>query len=290
MKTINLRVPQGVGDIFWIYQKFSPYFDKINFHIGKVPSNDNKIATRAVGFLNLLPKTGSVQNCDMSDKEYANMIEVDYKMQDILSAYENGVTTFTYACNKPLEQGIRIEKIDEGHKIEKKVNIKSDYAPLKYQENTYVCVYISGSEKNNHALKVNQWGYNNWTKFIRLFYKKYSLKNPIIFVGASYDKESMDAMQKKLKEVSIQSHIYCDSFPGNVMHIIKHSICFIGYQSGLNILADNIDVPQVMMYFPFLEKMQYAWAKEENIARNIYNSCMFNQKPETVIDNLKLKL
>jgi ADP-heptose:LPS heptosyltransferase len=290
MKIINLKVPQGVGDIFWIYQKFAPYFDKINFHIGRVPCNDNKIATRAISFLKLLPKTGDVQNCAMSDKEYTKMIETEYKIEKILADYEKGIDTFLYACNKPLEKGTRIEKIDENHLIEKNVEIKCDYAPLKYNEKKYVCVYISGTEKNNHSLKVNEWGFENWVKFIRLFYAKYSLKCPIIFVGASYDKETMNMMENKLKAFSIQSHSYCDSFAGNVTYIIKNSICFIGFQSGLNILADNLDTKQIMMYFPFLEKMQYAWAKQENIDNNTYNSCMFNQKPEDVVSKLKLVL
>jgi hypothetical protein len=30
-KTITIRRVQGVGDVFWVYQKLSPLFDVINF-------------------------------------------------------------------------------------------------------------------------------------------------------------------------------------------------------------------------------------------------------------------
>lgn len=69
----------------------------------------------------------------------------------------------------------------------------------------------------------------------------------------------------------------------NIIYVIKNAQYFVGYQSGLSILADNYNIPQTMLYFNFLGDVMYSWPKNENIKNNIYNSFKF----EDNIDYMK---
>ena len=74
--------------------------------------------------------------------------------------------------------------------------------------------------------------------------------------------------------------------PAQACHVIQHARAFIGYQSGLSILADNFDTPQVMLYFDILERLMYAWPKPGNIANRSYRPFLFAQTPTEVAAQL----
>lgn len=289
MNTINLDVPQGVGDIFWVYQKFSPYFDKINFNICQLAHHDPVISQRSLKWVKLFPKTGEVLYKNIPEQEYCDLIGGIFQQKDILKTARPDIS-FKYSCNKHLENGVRIEKIDEELLIEKTVELQINSAPLKFKEGSYICVYVSGGEKAWHRNQINGWGYSNWISFIKKIYNKYNFNFPIIFVGASYDREAIESVQKALIDYKIECCFYCDSYPANVLYIIKNSKLFVGYQSGLSILADNMDVKQIMMYFPVIKNMMYAWPKKENIDNKIYNCATFDQTPNEVVANLPDKI
>jgi hypothetical protein len=67
-----------------------------------------------------------------------------------------------------------------------------------------------------------------------------------------------------------------------VVDILQRSEFFIGYQSGLNILADNLDTPQMMLYFDNLKPMLYTWCKKENIKTKFF-ATVFSQTPKDAI-------
>jgi ADP-heptose:LPS heptosyltransferase len=77
-------------------------------------------------------------------------------------------------------------------------------------------------------------------------------------------------------------------WPIKLLYVLKNSKFFIGYQSGLNVLADNLNVPQLMLYLPFLEKMLYSWPKKQNIESGIYNAAIFKQNINEIIKNIKM--
>ena len=290
MKSVVLNVCQGVGDIFWVYQKFAPYFDKIHFNVCQIPGQDDTIQNRAEPFLRLLPKTGTVGLKRVSAKEYDKLAADRFSMRKILDEYAAGEIIFDYACNKPLEEGIRIEEIDPGLLVEETANIKVAEAPIAYPPGSYVAVYVSGAVKQNHPLKLGAWPPVKWAEFVKALCDDFNFRKPIILVGASYDKDAIQETQNLLKKMKFETTSYIDSWAANVLYIIKNSVLFIGYQSGLNILADNMDVPQVMMYFPFLERMQRAWAKKRNLENGIHNPALFTQPIPDILNSLeKLK-
>lgn len=290
MKTITLNVCQGVGDIFWVYQKFAPHVDQINFCISMVPGGTAKVQTRAVEFLKLLPKTNKVTTKVVTDNDYFKLAHGDFSLPDILAKFEQGERgSFDYGCNNLLEQGVRLEAIDPNFAIEETVAMRSEPIDLNFQPGDYVTVYISGSTADTGAAQFHKlWTVNQWHEFVTLFYQKYQLTYPIVLIGASYDQGPSSELEEKLKASGHQTQLVIDSSPAQVVHILKGTVCFINYQSGLSILADNLDVAQVMMYFPMLEKMQYAWCKRKNIENGAFNANLFNRTPQEVVDGLKL--
>lgn len=289
MKRIKLNVCQGVGDIFWVYQKFAPYYDKIDFSITVLEGAGLKTQTRAIPFLELLPKIGTITADQKPLEHYTKLATGIFSMKNIMEEHnQNPDVFYDYACNKQLEDGIRIENIDPDLPIEEKTNFLSVPCPLPFNLKEYITLYVSGGTLNEGASKYHKlWSIQTWTVLIKLLYKKYRAKNPIILIGASYDEEVLLKIQTILHAFNIKTQVYIDSWSANVIYILQNSKLFIGFQSGLNILADNLDVQQIMMYFPTLEKMMPAWCKKQNF-KTLYHPFMFTQFPIEIVRDLKI--
>lgn len=283
---ITLNVPQGVGDIFWIYQKFSPICTGINFNI--LATSMDKVQQRSRDWLTLLPKVKAVEMKVVPGDDYHAVIGRNYAMKDVIPILEQGKDA-DYGCNKPLEEGIRIEDIDPEFVVETPVDVRADECPLAFDK--FLAVYVSGSTKSHDAAKLHLWGTTVWAKFIAGFREKYPAANlPVIIIGASYDAVVARTVSDILNKVyEIKNHVYIDSHPGNVAYILKRATAFLSYQSGLSIIADNFNTPQVMMYFPFLKKMMYSWCRKDNIDR-VFNAELFTTPPINVLQGLKLEL
>lgn len=289
VKSITLNVCQGVGDIFWVYQKFAPHFDEINFCITHVSSGAKKIQHRANNFLRLLPKIKNISFRVVSSQIYDKLASSRFSMKEIMEKYQEGERIFDYACNYPLEQGIRIEEIDSNYKIEESTNIVSENYPLQFNSKEYVVVYVSGTTMQTDVVeKLKLWNPKKWAEFVDGFCKKYNMKKNIVFIGASYDLEASNTTCEFLSELKYKTSIVIDSNPANVINILKNSQSFIGYQSGLNIIADNLDVKQVMIYFPYLKNMLYTWCKKKNIGNTFFAST-FDKNIEDVLNEINLE-
>lgn len=295
MKTITLNVCQGVGDIFWVYQKFAPHVDAINFNISHVGTDVNmlKIQNRSTEFLKLLPKVKEIKSIVLSSPDYEKLAHGRYPMTEIMTRFNNGdLGPFNYGCNGPLDSGVRIEDIDPDYRIEESVPIRTEYCPLAFNPGEYVCLYISGSTQYPEVVKMcSLWTVPVWLEFVMGFYRKYNLNNaPIIMIGASYDQKILLEMETVLKRSGFRTTVYIDSWSANIIYILKHCIYFLGYQSGLGVLADNIDAKQLMMYFPFLEPLSYSWCKKKNRDDGTFNAATFNKTPLQVLEGLKFKM
>jgi ADP-heptose:LPS heptosyltransferase len=291
-RSITLNVCQGVGDIFWVYQKFAPHFDEINFCISQIPDGVIKLQTRAVDFLRLLPKVNDVTSQIVSSDQYLHIANGRWSMKQIIDDYNNkGIKKFDYACNNHLENGIRLEEIDPEYEIEETVDMKSQYLPMPCQQKKYLTVYVSGGTLVPEVAKYNHlWDLPKWKNFIQRFCDKYNLDMPIVLIGASYDQQAVTQLSDMLKQTGMKTYSYIDALASNVAYILKNSFAYIGYQSGLNIIADNYDVKQAMMYFPSLRSMMYAWCKKRNKENGIFYADTFDKSPDKVIDDMVLDL
>jgi ADP-heptose:LPS heptosyltransferase len=290
-RSITLNVCQGVGDIFWVYQKFAPHFDRIHFCITHVNSGLDKVQNRAVDFLKTLPKVGIVSSRLVPPEEYQKLIASRYIMRDIMACYERGQRVFDYSCNMPLENGVRLEDIDPDYPIESNVEVNCQYLPMSVEPNNYVTVYISGATLITEAVNRHQlWSIETWFLFVKAIYQKYELKLPLVIIGASYDELAANRLCSMFKEGGFSATTCIDALAANVNYVLKNSYLLVAYQSGLSILADNFNVKQVMIYFPYLNPMLYTWCKRQHAEDGTFNAETFDKNPQQIIENLRLRL
>lgn len=277
MREITLHVPQGVGDCFWPYQKFYPYFDQINFHIGV--GSQHPLESRAMPFMLTWPKVGKVDLVRQGMEAYAR-----YPMRPILSQYcsDQGVSApIPYACNAPLEQGIRIEDIDPG--FPPAFGIPLTMAEMELPPE-FVTLYVSGSKGPGI------WSDLDWVQCMIQLYARYSWTYsglPIRMIGAGYDVGTVNHITGVLQAMGFRALSFIDLPAANVNYLLSRTKFFVGYQSGLNVLADNLGTPQLMMYFIHLDRMRYTWCQPGHVEKRIFNAFLFSQSPAAVVSALE---
>jgi ADP-heptose:LPS heptosyltransferase len=249
--SISVEVPCGVGDIWWTYQKLSPYCKKLNLRILIV---DNGITQkRAEPWLRCLPKIGKIDYRMVSSPYYDEVAGTQYKVQDIL---DHPNEWLPYALNKPLEQGMRIDDIDQGYEVAWDFKLKSKAIG---EHDDYVLFYTSGNKPDY------TWDCMKWAELLRMV----PIDTPIAMMGASYDQGVLEQVQQCIPN---QSQLYIDVEPAYVVTLIREARCYLGYQSGLNVVAEHQHTPQLMVYFPYLMPMLYTWCRMESIKDTYYAS------------------
>jgi hypothetical protein len=274
---ITLDVPQGIGDIFWIYQKFAPYFDKINFNILTIA--DDAVQHRSGEFVKLLPQVGKSCFKKVSEADYHRVAGLKPDIKGIFDLYQKGRFAFEYSANRWLESGTRLDEIDLEYPIDICVPIRTDCCPTPYGR--YLTAFVSGTNRSRTDL----WNTDQWHKLVKGIYDRFNL--PIILVGAGYDKNVLSEIGDRLTRQGVHNTVYIDSYISNICYIIRNSVFFVGFQSGLSCVADNFNVRQLMMYFPCLAPMTTSWVKRTNINNRVFQADYFSSSPEKVLCELK---
>lgn len=289
MKRITLNVCQGVGDIFWVYQKFAPYFDIIDFNILITDSGDAR-QSRSLAIIKSLPNVGIVNGKMVTPAVYKEIANNVYPMEEIFQQYEYGQMEFEYCCNRPLEEGTRIEDIDPKYPIEEIVPL-----PIKEYKlpggadwsSGYICFYVSGDTRDLVARKnLEIWDLVTWAQLLEGMFLKLKAIYPVAILGASIDTDVVLNMETVLKSRNFDVGHFIDLEPGHLFDLMKKSKYFVGYQSGLSILADNLDIPQLMIYFQSFKKMKYTWAKKKNLEKKIFQAGLFSDTIKEIVDQL----
>lgn len=282
VKEVSLTVVQGLGDIFWIYQKMAPYFDRINFNIMII--GENIVDRRSIEWLRLFPKTGTISTTLVAADHYVQVVKTKITMSEVLDKWRKGQTPIEYACNQWLEEGVQLEDIDPQYQIERDIQLKSESFDLPYPE--YVTLYLSAIHRYEDTFTSGVWSVASWADFVAKVYKRLDIDLPIVVLGAEFDREAVVLAVEKLNERGFKATAMIQYPAAKVVHIIKSSSLFIGFQSGLNILADNYDVKQVMIYLPVICKMKATWVKPKNVAKKIFNFGYFNENQDTIVDRI----
>lgn len=326
MKKLLIHTMPGIGDNIWVYQKLFNYFDKFVFHVREVVGNPyvKPDATRSFELLKQLPKVENVVYFKQKDAPHLIVEDKYYSVQELIDAHKKDPNQiYTYSCNKPLELGIRIENIDHQHKILEKINLPtSNDLPHELKNISYWTMYISdGSfyipqaldvKKNN---KKNEWFIaNNFNKlcfgeirknnqiweigeWVALFetLQKY-LYVPCVLIGAKYDEKAIKAFCDRVNPFYKNNnllHVKVNMPIKMTNNVIKNSKYFLGFQSGLNVIADQFNVPQGMIYINRLSHMIYSWPNKNNIITEKYKPVVFKdgfRKSEVIFINQLKKL
>ena len=269
-KAISINTVQGIGDIFWCYQKLAPYFDTINLRILCV--DNGPIQQRAKEFCTMLPKVGTVEYACVPHQVYNKLAAGSYSLAHVLQA--NG-TRVDYAVNAPLEKGVRLRDIDAGSNLEEFVDLG---LPVHVPREDFLCLFVAGS-KNSRVWKPEQWVSAAVKLSARIG------NQAIALIGANWDKNIQAHISMALRRQGFTVANYVGQLGlADSVDVIRRARFFLGYQSGLNVIADNYDVPQLMVYFQHLEPMMYTWPKPANVGTR-FHAGTFAQ-PDGLVDSV----
>ena len=276
---ITLNVPQGIGDVWWIYQKFSPYAERINFNV--FITHNNRVQERAVEWLKLLPKVQNVGTIIASGRHITDFVKMKPHIGEVLNRWARTEYEVEYCCNKWLEDGVRLDAIDPDWEIEWNIDIKrSRFEDLEISQGYTVLFMCKGTKEAKDT-----WSLHDWERFCCLFLGD----RKVIIIGAVYDDGIANNMRDRLIRNGFDAPTYfVGRSPKDVISLIEHASLFIGFQSGLNVIADNFNVPQLMMYFEYLEAMKTTWVHPDHVD-TIFVPALFSESPEEVAKRLTRK-
>ena len=285
MTEITLNVPQGIGDNFWIYQKFAPHVDRINFMIEQFEGPNSQGQNRSVDFLRLLPKVGQVGKLFVTGHRYGRTAGYRFPMKGVLERAKRGHPSCDYSCNYPLEQGVRIEEIDPEYAVQETVPLPDTRVDLP---GDYLVVFVACAATFDQPEKVyGHWPVAKWVDLVTLLYERRGLSWPVVVIGASWDEKAAQMFSAGIRAAGLRTILFIQRPAREVVHILRGARFFVGHQSGLNILADNLDVPQLMVYTRWLDKMQYAWCKRAHAGDGTFNAALFPQTPDEIVERLR---
>ena len=266
-RTITVNTVQGIGDIFWVYQKLAPYVDTINWRIWVV--SDSPVQYRSREFLSLLPKTGTVKFPLVELAKYHELARTSHPLQEVLKH-----DAVNYAVNYALEQGNDFYTMDYSYTPLARVELRCG-SPRPIDD--VLCLFVSGSRLDY------VWSTEQWASHTDYLLRVLGLST-VVVIGADWDQWAANEVSVYLQRMGHNVVNYCKQLNlAETIKVIRSSYFFFGYQSGLGVLAENYNVPQLMVYFPFLRNMMYTWAKPDS-RHSRYHAMTFDEAdPETNI-------
>jgi hypothetical protein len=272
---VTLNTVQGIGDIFWVYQKVAPYVDFINLRI-MCTDDKNVIQRRSKEFCSMLPKVASVEFTKVRQADYARVCNGRYAIRSVI---ERNRSVVEYAVNKPLEEGVNLADIDPGSKLERFVDLHN--VPIDAPQEDYLCVFVAGAKAGT------VWPWHRWMLLIRQVARKLGTNN-VTLIGAAWDAVVNTPMADALRKsgFKVDNRVNGAGLAATV-DLIRRSRYFLGYQSGLNVLAENYNVPQFMVYFDKLRPMMYTWIKPDGYRTRFHAAC-FGDDVGAMVEDIEI--
>ena len=269
-KSITVNTVQGIGDIFWVYQKLAPHFDVVHMNILCIDLGP--VQLRAKPFCAMLPKIGNVTYQKVAPTAYHQLAQALFAMADVLRRAPGPVD---YAVNAPLEAGINLRDIDPGIAIEEFVDLG---LPATVERGDYLCAFVAGA-KGAHLWTPSEWGLAARKLMARLGITR------VVLIGAEWDRAVQNEVYAYLRNKGIEVTNRVGLGLADSIGLIRGARFFFGFQSGLNVLAENYDVPSAMVYFAKLRPMMYAWCKPSSVGTT-FHAMTFADDPESGIEAL----
>jgi FkbM family methyltransferase len=267
-KIVSVNSVQGIGDLMWVYRKIAPYVDGIKFNI--LITAPHPVQMRSKSFLWTLPKCKGVSFRLAQPWFYEEVAHGKYTLGELFT----GKKEFVYAVNKWLEDGVQIDDIEPDTKVLWNIGLES--TPVKDLPEKYLLVYASGSSRHDGTFQLTT---SDWVTMILDAADQLDVDD-IVFTGAAYDEwktdEIIDAIGDRADCYKLFNEIR------ETMYVIQNAKYFIAYQSGLCMLSEEFGIPTFMIWSPQLDRMKTSWMRKENVEKQLFGHCYFNESSERV--------
>lgn len=268
---LTIVTPQGLGDIFWIIQKLKG--NTLHLKIPIIVSD--RLQQRAAEWLDIFPSISTVEFVPISSQCYEYFLASSNLLVDKAAPQY-------FVLNSQLEEGIRLEACWPTDTTWWNIDLPEQSLRGKTAKE-FDILYVSKSILDPYPRldpKHGVWEPKTWAHFVKLFWEKFG-QRPLVIIGADYDLRAMTEVCALLPEGSAK---VITTTPRQAVYLIKRCEHFIGYQSGICVMADNFHKKTVMLYFNRLGRLMYSW---NNPNHENYRPFLFKTKPETIIQQLQ---
>jgi hypothetical protein len=274
-------VPQGVGDILWVYQKLAPLCGEILFRVMSFGQLKPEIEGRSFKTIRGLPKVSEIDTIALS--HYPKVMIEKRRLTDMLDDLRAGVGVY-YATNPWLEDGIPLEAIDSDLPVQWDLGVTA-VRPMGLPDK-YCVLYVSGDTVRHAEMYEKVWNIDEWIELIYLLNEsgKIPRGTPIVLVGAKFDSAVIDLLRADLNRIGAPNTVVYDLSLPELLGLFQGCGLFIGYQSGLNMIAAAAGARQFCIYFPRIERMGDSWVRPEHRGTDRMRWSNFDMKPKQVVE------
>jgi FkbM family methyltransferase len=302
-KTLRLALPPGIGDAFWCLLKV-PALCRREGASGVDVEVCGGPPYRSREFLQAFDFVSSVAHTDLRITE-ADFITPggEFNYAPSQPSWHNRFD-WLLQVNGHLERGQRIEDWLPDLAIDWNLmerfrwsNKALETAAAVQQQYGDYCVFYTGPESGNTTAGHNRGGLWRPADWVRLAELARAAGLQVLFVGAEYDRSYLanHLLPAGLKDC----HDYLGAWQiDETLAVIRGARFYVGYQSGLGIVATYLGVPTAMFWRPygnsilpdqrvtFREEMASAWAPREHLDRGRYLPCIYGRcSPEGIMEH-----
>jgi len=176
-----------------------------------------------------------------------------------LGEWHGQLSEATYEMNTWLEKGQRIEmktgRADRGMVLDLS---SAEKIPTKKKGRKWCGIYAS-SEKMQGLW--GGWNSGTWAQFIATLPPEYDA----VYFGAAYDIDAPEGCKYDLKDANLATTVKA----------MQRCDAFVGFPSGIPILAEYFDIPTIMFTPLKLERLQNTFCRIDKINTPLWKSCRF---------------
>jgi len=269
---LSVKVPGGIGDIAWIYAKLC----RRPYPVKYIPSDDRP--HRSMPFIDLLPKAVGSHYGDFMAGQV-----IGFKGGEVTKVPEEG--EHWVSANQHIEQYKRIETWlpDDVMDFHFYMDISIDEfktADRLLRGIKHPLILYPSSVEN---CKISRWKAPSWARFAKALAEKWDMS--LVLLGAEWDRELMRRIHNEFREMGMDvPQIVAQPF-GVAMAVIQRASYFLGFQSGLGVLATMLNTPSCMLLGSHLPGLVGSWAPPHQIESGRYRGVLFQDKEHNRVDD-----
>jgi len=307
-QAVIVAIPPGIGDIHWIALFLESFRKRHNIERLTVAVNVDWRHTYSIEFLRLLPFVDDVVQVDPAKYAFGWQWHKPYAEREWIRR-DAGIppnTDFLIDANSPLESGVRIEDAFPEYRMNWDYEVRLPDTALANADGirqavggTLVCCYASsiGANANWNG---GAFTADHWIALGRLLREQTGCLP--VMLAAEWDMDFARAIYVADHKPGAVPAFYWEAAGktdvANCLALIKQSRAFVGFPSGLPIMATHFRVPTVMFWMReaiwhshgFDKRFQTAWVAPDTLAEGLYHPILFGSPdatPEAIVGKLR---
>lgn len=284
---LTVTVPQGLGDIWWVYTRLAPYKESITFRVidpNDAPRSIVRRAESTIGALRYVEKLEYVYYRHGRDDGW---LYEKRPLKPLIEAARTPQGT-AWCANPWLEAGVPLEEIEPDEPVFWDLPVPRQPVP-KLFPGSFLVAYASGDSVRHRTICEKVWPPEAWASVVERVCYNHGVGTsvPVVVLGSDFDWPVTALISEELRNKGFRVASMSDVPLNQIAWLMENAAGFVGYQSGLSILAEAAGVPaQAIVYFPRIARMGDAWVRPERRGTTAIQCFDFSQDPITVADRV----